>query len=220
VADLRTEGKKAESSPPRRLRRTEAKAETRRRLLKAAEAAFRRDGYHATSLDRIAAEAGFTTGAVYSTFDSKADVMLALIAARATRRLEVMREVIAQDSDPEDLLAEFSHRYATQAVAERDWSATVVEFMVVVGRDEGLRARYAEHHDASREAIASAIRGVLEKTGTRMAMSPRQMATTMMSLNIGLTVESLLAPAEVTQDLYVDAQLALRRGTSVERKQR
>jgi AcrR family transcriptional regulator len=209
-----------DTTAPPRLSRAEAKAETRRRLLEAAEAAFRRDGYHATSLERIAAEAGFTTGAVYSTFDSKADVMLALIAARAARRLEVMREVIAQDSDPEDLLAEFSRRYATQAVAERDWSATVVEFMVVVGRDKGLRARYAEHHDASREAIAAAIRGALEKTGARLAMSPRQLATAMMSLNIGLTVESLLAPVEVTQDLYVDAQLALRRGASVERRQR
>jgi AcrR family transcriptional regulator len=209
-----------DTTAPPRLSRAEAKAETRRRLLEAAEAAFRRDGYHATSLERIAAEAGFTTGAVYSTFDSKADVMLALIAARAARRLEVMREVIAQDSDPEDLLAEFSRRYATQAVAERDWSATVVEFMVVVGRDKGLRARYAEHHDASREAIAAAIRGALEKTGARLAMSPRQLATAMMSLNIGLTVESLLAPAEVPQDLYVNAQLALRRGASVERRQR
>ena len=201
-----------DTTAPPRLNRAQAKAETRRRLLEAAEAAFRRDGYHATSLDRIAAEAGFTTGAVYSTFDSKADVMLALIAARAARRLEVMREMIAQDSDPEDLLAEFSRRYAAQAAAEPDWSATLVEFMVVVGRDERLRARYAEHHDASREAIASAIRGALEKTGVRLAMSPRQLATAMMSLNIGLTVEGLLAPAEVEQDLYVDAQLALRRG--------
>jgi AcrR family transcriptional regulator len=205
---------------PRRLSRTEAKAETRRRLLEAAERAFRRDGYRATSLERIAAEAGFTTGAVYSTFDSKADVMLALIAARAARRLEVMREVIAQDSDPEDLLAEFSRRYARQAVAERDWSAAVVEFMVVVGRDEELRARYAEHHDASREAVASAIRGVLEKTGARLAISPRRLATAMMSLNIGLTVEGLLAPDEVTKDLYVDAQLALRRGATADPEQR
>ena len=47
---------------------------------------FRREGYHRASLDRIAAEAGFTTGAVYSTFDSKADVMLALLAARAERQ--------------------------------------------------------------------------------------------------------------------------------------
>jgi len=146
--------------------------------------------------------------------------MLALIAARAAQRLELMREVIARDSDPEDLLAEFSRRYASQAVAERDWSAAVVEFMVVVGRDEELRARYAEHHDASREAIAAAIRGLLERTGGRLAISPRQLATAMMSLNIGLTVEGLLAPGEVTRDLYVDAQLALRRGATAGPEQR
>ena len=41
-----------------------------------------------------------------------------------------------------------------------------------------------------------------------------------MSLHIGLTVEGLLAPAEVPQDLYVDAQAALRRGALTDRRQR
>jgi AcrR family transcriptional regulator len=207
------------ATPPR-LSRAEAKAETRRRLLETAETAFCRDGYHATSLDRIAAEAGFTTGAVYSTFDSKADVMLALVAVRAARRREVLLDVFAEASNPEGALAEVLRRYAAQAVVERDWSAALVEFMVVVGRDESLRARYAEHHEASREAMVSVIRSALEKTGVRLAISPQRLATTMMSLHIGLTVESMLAPTEVPQDLYVDAQLALRRGALADREQR
>jgi AcrR family transcriptional regulator len=202
-----------------RLSRAEAKADTRRRLLEAAETAFCRDGYHATSIDRIAAQAGFTTGAVYSTFDSKADVMLALVAARAARRREVLLDVFTEFPDPEGALAEVLRRYAEQAVAERHWSGALVEFMVVVGRDERLRARYAEHHEASREAMVAVIRGVLEKSGFRPAISPRRLATTMMSLHIGLTVESMLAPAEVPQDLYVDAQLALRRGALADLEQ-
>jgi len=197
---------------PPRLSRAEAKAATRRRLLEAAETAFCRRGYHATSLDRIAAEAGFTTGAVYSTFESKADVMLALIAARAASRREVWAEVFARASDYEGAAAEVFRRYAAQAAAEPDWSAALVEFMVVVGRDEELRARYAEHHETSREGLASLISEYQEKTGARLAMPPRRLATAIMSLHIGLTVESLLAPAEAPEDLYVDAQLALRRG--------
>jgi AcrR family transcriptional regulator len=207
------------TAPPR-LTRAEAKAETRRRLLEAAETAFCRDGYHATSLERIAAEAGFTTGAVYSTFDSKADVMLALVAARAEWRREVMTEALANASDPEGAVMEVLRRYAVQAAAERDWSAALTEFIVVVGRDEALRVRYAEHHEASREALVAMIRAVQQEAGVRLTIPPERLATAIVSLHAGLAVESLLAPAEVPQELYVEAQLALSRGARADREQR
>lgn len=44
---------------------------TRTRILAVARAAFARDGYGATSLDRIAAEAGVTKGALYHHYDGK-----------------------------------------------------------------------------------------------------------------------------------------------------
>lgn len=203
-----------------RLTRTEAKAETRRRVLEAAEAAFRRDGYHGASLERIAAEAGFTTGAIYSTFDSKAEIMLALIASQAARRREAVTDTFAKASDPERALAELARRYGAEAAPERSWSTALVEFMVAVGRDDRLRARYAEHHEASREALVTLIVQLRDRTGASLAIPPRRLATAVMSLHIGLTVESLLAPAEVPQDLYVDAQLALRRGALADPERR
>lgn len=200
------------SSPPRRLTRAEAKAQTRARVLAAAEALFRRDGYHGASLEQIAAEAGYTKGAVYSTFDSKADVMLALVATRAERRREEMESIFESSFDPWEALAEFSRRFAPVDDAERDWWSAVVEFMVVVGRDEGLRRRYAEHHDATREAVVALTRRWMRGSGTRLAISPERLATATIALSIGLTVEGMLAPASVSGSLYADAQRALRRG--------
>ena len=199
----------ARTDLPPRLTRAEAKAQTRAKVLEAARAVFEREGYHGASLERIAAEAGFTKGAVYSTFDSKADVMLALIAARAARRQEEMEEVFGAASDPWEALAAFSRRFGRETAAERDWWTAVIEFMVVVGRDEELRARYAEHHDASRNATIALARRAMEKSGARLEITPERLATAGMALNIGLTVESMLAPAEVPQRLYVDAQRSL-----------
>ncbi|MDI2098686.1 TetR family transcriptional regulator [Ruicaihuangia caeni] len=51
--------------------------ETREALVMAALDAFTRVGYHAASLDTIAAEAGFSKGAVYSNFTNKAQLFLA-----------------------------------------------------------------------------------------------------------------------------------------------
>ncbi|MEX2447355.1 MAG: TetR/AcrR family transcriptional regulator [Solirubrobacterales bacterium] len=201
------------SSPaPPRLSRAESKARTRARVLEAAEAVFRRDGYHGASLERIAAQAGYTKGAVYSTFDSKADVMLALVAARAARRRDEMATIFDAASDAWEALGEFARRFAPADEAERDWWAAVVEFMVVVGRDEELRARYAEHHDATREAVVAMTRRWTRESGDRLTISPEQLAAAAMALSIGLTVEGMLAPTEVSASLYADAQLALRRG--------
>lgn len=197
--------------PPRQSR-AEAKAQTRARVLEAAETVFRRDGYHGASLDRIAAEAGYTKGAVYSTFDSKADVMLALVAARAERRREEMRAIVAEAASIEDFIAEGSRRFAGEVVAERDWWAVVIEFMIAVGRDERLRARYAEHREATRTALADSLREWARRAGVEPAISPQRLATAMMSLNNGLTVEGLLSTAAAPGELFAEAQVALLRG--------
>jgi AcrR family transcriptional regulator len=195
-----------------RLSRAEAKAETRRRLLEGAEAVFRREGYHRASLDRIAAEAGFTTGAVYSTFDSKADVMLALFAARAERRRALWAEVLDTTSTVEDFVIEVARRYAREIVAEREWLAVVSEFLIVIGRDEELRARYAAQHEASLAALTDSIRTWAERNEERLTCPPRQVATAVTALNRGLVLEELVAPGEVPEELIVEANLTLLRG--------
>lgn len=53
-------------------------ARTRSELLRAAQQRFFRDGYHGTSLEDVARDAGYTKGAVYATFESKGGLFLAL----------------------------------------------------------------------------------------------------------------------------------------------
>ncbi|MGV1046956.1 MAG: TetR/AcrR family transcriptional regulator [Solirubrobacterales bacterium] len=180
--------------------------------MEAAEAVFRRQGYHGASLDRIAAEAGFTTGAVYSAFDSKAEVMLALLAARAERRRAVWTEVLDSASTVEDYVTEIAKRYAREVATERDWLAVVSESMIVIGRDEELRARYAAQHEASLAALTASIRTWMQRHGERWTISPRRLAVAVTALNRGLVLEGLVAPAEAPEALIVEANLTLLRG--------
>src|SRR4051794_16274585 len=69
-----------------RMTRAESKQHTREALLAAAREVFARDGFHGATLERVAQEAGFTKGAVYSAFDSKADLFLAVYEARVAER--------------------------------------------------------------------------------------------------------------------------------------
>lgn len=200
------------AAPTARSSRAESKARTRRQILATAGEVFARDGYHATSLDRIAAEAGFTKGAVYSTFASKADLFLALLDERAADRRAAMEAAAAAAGTPEAFVTEVSRAFARSAVGERAWWAAIIEFIPVVARDEELRARYARHHDATREQIAAAIERWSRVTGRPLAQPARQFATAVLGAMNGLTLEAMLAPGEVPESLYVDSQLAMLAG--------
>lgn len=61
------------------LTRVEQQERTRSALIASARRVFGRDGYHGANLAAVAREAGLTKGAVYSNFDSKADLFLAVL---------------------------------------------------------------------------------------------------------------------------------------------
>ena len=60
--------------------------ERRQRILDAAARCFDRGGFHATTIPDICAEAGVSTGAVYTWFDSKAAIVVALAEEAAQGR--------------------------------------------------------------------------------------------------------------------------------------
>jgi len=58
------------------------RSETRERILQAAGEVFTSRGYDGASLDQVAAAAGLTKGAVYSSFSGKDELFFALVADR------------------------------------------------------------------------------------------------------------------------------------------
>ena len=77
----------AERQVTGRPRRGERRLITRAQLLDAAERVFARDGLRGASVDAIALEAGYSTGAVYSNFKGKEDLFLTLMEERIDPRL-------------------------------------------------------------------------------------------------------------------------------------
>ena len=66
---------RAATTPPRR---REQAAATRREILEAAQRLFERDGYGATTMAAIAAEAGVALKTVYLAFETKSGLLRAL----------------------------------------------------------------------------------------------------------------------------------------------
>src|SRR5437763_2071325 len=87
----------------KRKSQAERREATRELVLTAAARVFAERGFHATSLDAIAEEAGFSRGAVYYNFADKEELFLELLDRRCAERAPDLRAVFA--GSPEDDVA-------------------------------------------------------------------------------------------------------------------
>lgn len=86
--------------PEVRKTRRERQAETRQQVITAARELFLTRGYHRTTLSAVVEAAGFTKGAVYSNFDSKAELALAVVEEIERENVEELAEAFQGASDP------------------------------------------------------------------------------------------------------------------------
>ena len=184
-----------------RLTRAERTAQTREELLDAAQRRFFEAGYHATTLDDVADDAGYTKGAVYSTFGSKAGLFLALFDDIVDQRLAAARAII----DSEDSGSEASLRaLAEQPVEERNarFLLLAIEFWVHAAREPALLAAFSERYRRLRTSLAD-----LAPPGS--PLEPQRWALVTLALSNGFALERLIDPEGVPGDLFADVQARL-----------
>ena len=115
--------------------REERKARTRAELVAAADRLFTGNGFHATSLDAIADEAGYTKGAVYSSFESKEDLFFGDYEQRAKRGItEIERELAAAGGGGRGLDALALAAARRRGHDDDGWLAVFFEFWAHVVR--------------------------------------------------------------------------------------
>lgn len=186
-----------------RLSRSERSAHTRRELLEAAERRFFVHGYHATTLDDIADEAGYTKGAVYSTFKSKAGLFLALFDEVMERRLKELRELLEPHEDDESRFRALAER----PVDERNtqFLLLVIEFWAHAAREPAVLEEFSARYRHFRSALA--------QLGPQdSSLDSERWAIVTLALTNGLALERLIDPAGVPSDLMAVVQARIARG--------
>jgi AcrR family transcriptional regulator len=190
----------------RRLTRSERRAETRSALLEAAWNVFLRRGYAGSSVEEIAAEAGYTRGAFYYNFDSLGDLFVELLRDRVYSLYREMGErrlaatggaVPLREAAIE--LAQMQARPQTQRLF-RLW----LELLAEAGRDERLRELAASFWTGNRALLAELIRRDYEARDATLPVEAEKLATATIALDIGLALQHYVDPEHVSLDLYPD----------------
>lgn len=145
-------------NPPRK---RPARETVRAKVLEAAEVEFIRSGYASTKLDDVVERSGFTKGALYSNFESKSALLLALIEERFSRVLSnQMRTVLSSVStgSASSLDARSLARGLAQ-LSEQDeaWHLLIVELALLATQDEASADLYRRSRDIVRAQIKGAL---------------------------------------------------------------
>jgi AcrR family transcriptional regulator len=173
--------------------RAERNDRNRALLLDAARRVFLERGYYAATLDHIADEAGFSKGAVYSRFASKADMFLALLEDRIAERA-------GQNARLAGELAGTGNFAALLELAERaergapGWRLLVTEFRVHAARDPELNRRYAALHMRAVDGVAQSFTAVSKDGGSDFPVPPRQLAELWLTIETGRALEQIANP--------------------------
>lgn len=171
--------------------RAERQAQTREALIAVARELFLRDGFAATSLDRVAVEAGFSKGAVYSNFSGKEELGLAVLddlhSEQVSAAAAAMEGKVTLDETLDALV-----RWAREHLGQPKWTALEVEFASIARHNRFVAEQIAARHAVVREAIAHLVRKGVADLGVEPALPADQIATIVLSLSIGLGAQRSL----------------------------
>jgi AcrR family transcriptional regulator len=180
--------------------------DVRRRLLDAAMEVFARKGFHAATLDDVAAEAGLTKGAVYSNFTGKRELFLALLEEQVTRRAQLARSALFDTpagaaKDVPSRAAALADQLSRVSAAEPDWQLLYIEFWLYAMRDPEAHRLLAAARRHLRQAIADLSEETQRRFGLDTGISGTRWATIILGLSNGLALERLIDPEAVPDDL-------------------
>src|SRR4051812_43647242 len=180
--------------------------EAREELLSAALRVFARRGYRQAGVDEIAAEAGYSKGALYWHFSGKQDLLLTLLEERIDNPLRERFALLASAPPEQDMSVEATLAFARQLDEEREALLLEREYWSLAIRDPELRARYAERQSELRHDLAVGMEARARHLGTPdLSIPADDVARIVMSIISGLAVDELIEPGSVRPELLGEA---------------
>ena len=176
----------------------------REALVGAAADVFQRRGFQAATLREIAAKVEMTTGAVYSNFDGKADLFLAVLEEKLDPRLATMYEA-ARTAPLNGVGPRVGEEFAVYLEERRRWLILLIGFWAEAARDPKLRPKFAQRHAGLRAAVGEVVAERAARLHYELPLPADHVATLLIALTNGMAVELLADPAAVPEDLYARA---------------
>ena len=176
----------------------EASRSGREAILDAAAQVFTERGYRGATVEAILERAGLSKGTFYWHFESKDELMLAVLAERVERPVKELIDILRSARADENVSLMANRRFAEFLERGRDTILLEHEYEGLAARDPRLRRRYARQRRQLRDALAEALAARARQLGAPPLDTPaEEIATAYLALIRGLARERLVDPSGV-----------------------
>jgi len=171
---------------PARLSRTQQQAITRERLLMAAQQVFSRLGYGGASVDLIAAQAGYSKGAIYSNFPNKEAIFLELLRLGMERDMTELEAMLSLA--PDDMQNAVS-QWLTTAHSDQDCPLLATELQLHARRSPEFAVEYYAYQAQQTQVLTRLLQAYFKALSVSLPMPAEDLATTLTALVNGLSLQ-------------------------------
>jgi AcrR family transcriptional regulator len=175
------------------MNRRESQEATRERLIKAAEKAFARRGFDASSVEEIAESAGFSRGAFYSNFRSKDELFVEVLKAKRREFERALDDIMRQNLEPASRLRAVMDWYVNMNL-DRDWIAMEAEFTLRALRARRARSLIAQFNRQRLADYAALVSHYFADSGTTPAAPAEAIAAALFAAAKGLNELVMFEP--------------------------
>ena len=181
------------------MNRKESQARTRAAILDAARRLFLAEGTTVT-LERVAAEAGFTIGAVYSNFAGKDELLLAVLSDQSSGAVTRAAMVLEEPGVPlADKLDAFVDAMLDHAATEPGWVRLSAEARALATRVPAFRAELLDLQRRNHQRLLDAAEQSWAIEGVTPPLPVGVLVETSMQILEGVSARHLLDPNLVTR---------------------
>ena len=187
----------AVAKPGKRLTREESRAQTRSILMSVGRQHFLRCGLGGAVAEKIAEDAGYSRGALYSNFDGKEELFLAVIREEQARHADAFQAIIKEEPSGKVRLKKIRDALAN-LVTDPDWIVLRAEFEAGALRSENIRRAFVEVHRQQIRDGGKIFRGLARSSDVHMNLKPNEFLIIMLNLTHGLAVTQKILGAELS----------------------
>src|SRR2546430_2525080 len=184
-----------------RLTREQSKANTRERLLVAARTVFASRGFNGASVEEIASEAGFSTGALYSNFDGKEDLFLVLMEREIEEHAREIAEAVRSSTTVAERAAGGARQWMKMIEREPEGLLLFTEFWAYGVRDADVRPLIAARFAQGRGGLTGLIADGLREFDLELTIPAEELAIAIDALADGVARQKLADPDAVPDEL-------------------
>jgi TetR/AcrR family transcriptional regulator, transcriptional repressor of aconitase len=183
--------------PRKRLTREESRAQTRATLMAVGRQHFLRYGLGGAVAEKIAEDAGYSRGALYSNFDGKEELFLAVIREEQDRRMQAFHSMFKEEPSAKERLKKMRDAIA-DVVTDPDWIVLRAEFEAGALRNERIRQTFVEVHRQQVRDAGNLIRNLARSSEIHMSIKPNEFMMIILNLAHGLAVTQKILGAELS----------------------